>query len=176
MPRPSLVGLLAILSLSSACHRPPAGPVLEPLTQAYSTPNGLITAHYPAAFAASAPSTDRLQLNRTLPAEMSVSLTAFETPISTDVGEFSRVGLQGMINASHGYHELGRQPTVCNGSPGVELQATVQGDGGTTLYWKTCAFVRNGHGYIFFYMVPQSELATWAPLLQSTLDSTTFNR
>lgn len=165
----------AVLSLA-ACNRAPAGPVMEPLTQAYSTQNGLVTAHFPAAFAASPGSASRLQLNRTLPVEMSASLSAFETPVSNDLGEFARVGIAGMTATMQGYQELGRGLGTCNGVPGVQVRGTFQSRTGTPLYWNACALLRNGHGYIFFYLVPQSDAATWAPLLQSILDATAFNR
>lgn len=168
--------LIALVVLLVACNRPPAGPVMEPLTQTYSTQNGLITAHYPAAFAANAGSESRIQLNRTAPVDVSLSMSAHEAPVSTDVNEYARVVLAAMTGTLDGYQELGRAATTCNGVPGIQARGTFRGGLGTPFYWSACAFVRNGHGYSFFYVVPQADAAAWSPMLQSILDATTFNR
>jgi hypothetical protein len=152
-------------------------PLSEPLDQRYSSPNGLITIHYPADFAAKVVGKSSLVLERNLPDDQ-VELVTFvstDKPVSDDVAEFARVINVAEAKALTNYTEKTNQRAECNGAPGVQVEGEWQPEPGAGNFRKSCAFLRDGHGFSFAYSVPDSYLSTHRALLESIVAATAFN-
>lgn len=149
------------------------------MTESYVAKNGLITAHYPASFAASTVGTSSIVLARNLPGNLdeALSFVPIEKPISNDLNEFARVVNSAEVKELHSYVETSSGPASCVGNLGIESVGTWQSAKGTTTYQrKACHFLKNGHGYSIAYSVPSTAAATDEPTLRAIREATTFNR
>ena len=158
-----------------ACKR--GGPPV--ISESYPSKNGLITAHYPADFAASTVGTSSIVLSRKLPGDLdeAVVLVPIEKPVSSDLREFARVVGAGAEKQFPGYLESSSVPASCAGKPGIETTGTWKSDPGTPMYLrKACYFMDSGHGYSITYLVPASRAADEEPTLRAIREATQFNR
>lgn len=149
------------------------------MTESYASKNGLITAHYPAEFAASSVGTSSIVLNRNLPGgfDATVVLIPIETPISTDVKELARVLDGAAVKNLPGYVEESSLPATCAGQPGIETTGTWRSDKDALTYLrKGCYFIHGGHGYSIAYLIRSTLAATEEPTLRAIREATQFNR
>jgi hypothetical protein len=149
------------------------------LSETYPTSNGLVTAHYPADFAAKSldHATIMLSRNNTDGTDEVVTVAGVENPISNDVNEFSRVLIQQMKTniAAYGdkWVETSRKRTVCFKSySGLEIEGTYTASGITKENVKICYFMRPNKGYEMKTIVPAIHETRDLPLLQSMVDAT----
>ncbi len=152
--------------------------VSEPLSESYSSQNGLITMHYPSDFAAKVVGKNGIMLTRNLAdgdAEV-VTFVSVAEPITNDVNEFARVLTAAEIKELTGYVEKSRVNAQCNGAPGVEITATWKPTDDSLDFRRSCSFQRQGHGYSFAYMVPNAVAAKRRPMLDAILGAVTFAR
>ena len=159
---------------SSGTTTAPAG-----MTESFPSKNGLITAHYPASFAAKTVGTSSIVVARNLPGGLDEALAfvPIEKPISNDLKEFARVIGAAEVKELHGYVESSALPASCAGKPGIETVGTWRSEKGTTTYLrKACHFLDNGHGYSIAYSVPSTQAATEEPTLRAIREATQFNR
>ena len=181
----SFVAILAVALL--ACKRgapgggKPSGSSGEipAMTESFASKNGLITAHYPAEFAASVAGTSSIVVTRNLPGGLDEALAfvPIETPISNDLKEFARVIGAAEVKELHGYVESSALPASCAGKPGIETTGTWKSERGTLTYLrKACHFLHNGHGYSIAYSVPSTHAAAEEPTLRAIREATQFNR
>lgn len=150
--------------------------ISEPLSQSYSSPNGLITVHYPADFAAKIVGKSGIMLTRNLPdgnAEL-LTFVSVAAPVTTDLNELSRVINVAEIKELTGYSEQSRANKPCNGAPGIEIISSWKPADGSPEFRRSCVFQRNGHGYSFAYMLPSELQTTNRPLLEAIVEATTF--
>lgn len=149
------------------------------MTESFASKNGLITAHYPASFAASTVGTSSIVVTRNLPGGLdeALALVPIERPISNDLKEFARVIGAAEVKELHGYVESSSLPASCAGKPGIETTGTWRSEKGTLTYLrKGCHFLDNGHGYSIAYSVPSTLAATEEPTLRAIREATQFNR
>jgi len=149
------------------------------MTESFPSKNGLITAHYPAAFAASTVGTSSIVVTRNLPGGLdeALALVPIEKPISSDLKEFARVIGAAEVKELHGYVESSSLPATCAGKPGIETTGTWKSEKGSLTYLrKGCHFLDNGHGYSIAYSVPSTLAATEEPTLRAIREATQFNR
>ena len=172
----SFVAVLAValLACKKGAPKPPAG-----LTESFPSKNGLITAHYPADFAASTVGTSSIVVSRSLPGGLdeALALVPIDKPISNDLKEFARVIGAAEVKELHGYVESSSLPATCAGKPGIETTGTWRSEKGTLTYLrKACHFLSNGHGYSIAYSVPSTLAAEEEPTLRAIREATQFNR
>lgn len=153
-------------------------PVVEALTQSYAAPNGLITAHYPADFAAKVVGKSSLMLTRIEPDGQPelITLMSTDNPISNDTREFARVLNESEKSELTGYREASNAPKVCNGQAAVEITASWKPDEPLRNFRRSCTFIRNGRGYSFAYTLPEELGAPHRALLETIVEGTTFDR
>jgi hypothetical protein len=150
---------------------------VEALTQNFTTGNRLITIRYPSSFAADPKSPTTLVLARNLPdgTDEACSFVAVETPVSQDLNEFARVVQSAGERQLHEFAASSRRVTTCNGVAGVEVLGTwTEATTGTVYNRRSCAFLRNGHGYSFSCSVPRQVAAQNEPTLRAIVDATQF--
>jgi hypothetical protein len=147
------------------------------MTQSFAAPNGLITAHYPADFAAKVTGKSALLMSRNLDGDETelVTLVSVADPISPDLGEFTRTVSLSEVKKLDGYQQIARNATKCGGVDAVEILSTWK-PAGTTYKRRWCGFVRNGHGYAFAYTLPETEATHDEDLLRAIVDATTFEK
>ena len=165
---------LALLACKKGAPTPPAG-----MTESYASKNGLITAHYPASFAASTVGTSSIVVSRNLPGGLdeALALVPIETPISSDLKEFARVIGAAEVKELHGYAESSSVAATCAGKPGIETTGTWRSEKGALTYLrKACHFLASGHGYSIAYSVPTTLAAAEEPTLRAIREATQFNR
>ncbi len=172
----SFVAILAValLACKKGAPKPPAG-----LTESYASKNGLITAHYPADFAASTVGTSSIVVSRSLPGGLdeALALVPIDRPISNDLKEFARVVGAAEVKDLHGYLESSSLPATCAGKPGIETTGTWKSEKGSLTYLrKACHFLSNGHGYSIAYSVPSTLATEEEPNLRAIREATQFNR
>lgn len=177
------LSLLALLACALvACKRGGAtGSTGAPaaMTESYTSKNGLLTAHYPAGFAASTAGTSSIVVTRSLPGGLdeALALVPIETPISTELGEFARVIGAAEVKELNGYVETSALPATCAGAAGIETTGTWKSERGTMTYLrKACHFLHNGHGYSISYSVPSTLAAEEEPTLRAIREATQLNR
>jgi hypothetical protein len=179
----SFLAILAIALL--ACKRgapgdgSTSGAASGGMTESFASKNGLITAHYPADFAASTVGTSSIVVTRNLPGGLdeALALVPIEKPISSDLKEFARVIGAAEVKELHGYVESSALPASCVGKPGIETTGTWKSERGTLTYLrKACHFLDNGHGYSIAYSVPSTLAATEEPTLRAIREATQFHR
>jgi hypothetical protein len=149
------------------------------MTASYAAKNGLLTAHYPADFAASTVGTSSIVVSRNLPGGLDEALVfvPIETPISTELREFARVIGAAEVKDLHGYVETSALPATCVGAAGIETTGTWKSERGALTYLrKACHFLHNGHGYSIAYSVPSTRAAEEEPTLRAIREATQLAR
>lgn len=165
---------LALLACKKEAPSPPAA-----MSQSFASKNGLITAHFPADFAASSVGTSSIVVSRSLPGGLdeALALVPIEKPISSDLNEFARVIGAAEVKELRGYVESSSLPATCVGKPGIETTGTWRSEKGTLTYLrKACHFLSSGHGYSIAYSVPSTLAADEEPTLRAIREATQFNR
>jgi hypothetical protein len=168
-------GFALFLQPSSGTVNPGA----VPLSQSYATPNGLLTAHYPADFAAKTLDNATLVISRNFGGgeDEVVTLAAVKSPITNDVKEFARI-LDGLVEknviAKGGtYTQTSHHPAQCLGShPGFELDTTFKLPTVGPYVSKACFFLTADKGYEARYDVPSSRSAHEVVLLDRIIAAT----
>ena len=175
----ALSALLACKTLAKKLKGGTAGTsTSEPFTQSYGSKNGLITAHYPVSFAAKTVASTSVELvrNLSLGHDEAVVLVPIERPITDELDELSRVMSNAQTSKLNRFTKRYEKHTTCNGQPAVEIEGVwYTKASGTAVVWHSCNFMRDGHGYSFSYLVPQSEEAAQGPYLKKILEATSFN-
>ena len=129
-------------------------PYAVPLSELYKSGNGLITAHYPADFAAQRLGEGAIVVSRhLLGGEEGISLIAVNHPISDDAGELSRimeVETEKALTTKGGTYVIGEPgPTQCVTSSanraGVERVSTYRSPLGVAFRRWSCTFLAGGH-------------------------------
>ena len=182
---PAIVALLGCALVSCKRDAPSADAVAEPqgkpaaLTQSYTSKNGLLTAHYPADFAASTAGTSSVVVTRNLPGGLdeAMAFVPIEKPISGELAEFARVVGAAEVKELNSYVETSSLPGTCVGAPAIETTGTWKSKSGTLTYLrKACHFIHNGHGYSIAYSVPSPHAAEEEPTLHAIREATQLNR
>ena len=174
------LSLLAIFVCALvACKRSAPSAAPPAMTESYASKNGLLTAHYPADFAASTAGTSSIVVTRSLPGGVDEALAfiPIEKPITTELGEFARVVGAAQVKELRGYVETSALPATCVGASGIETTGTWKSERGTLTYLrKACHFIHNGHGYSISYSVPSTRAAEEEPTLRAIREATQLNR
>ncbi|MEO5730893.1 MAG: hypothetical protein ABI134_14885 [Byssovorax sp.] len=148
-------------------------------TASYASKNGLLTAHYPADFAAATTGTSSIVLSRNHPGGLdeAMVLIPIETPISTDLHVFAREIGAGEVKDLPGYVETSSLPATCVGVAGIETTGTWKSERGALTYLrKACHFIHNGHGYSIAYSVSSPHAAEEEPKLRAIREATQLAR
>ena len=178
------LSFVAILTIALLACKPGAPGGGKPsgsseMTASFASKNGLITAHYPADFEASAVGTSSIVVTRNLPGGLdeAMVLVPIENPISSDLKEFARVIGAAEVKDLRSYVETSALPASCAGKPGIETTGTWRSEKGTLTYLrKACHFLDHGHGYSIAYSVPSTLAAEEEPTLRAIRDATQFHR
>jgi hypothetical protein len=149
------------------------------LSASYTTPNGLLTAHYPADFAAKSLDDATLVVSRNFPGgeDEVVTLAAVRSPITNDPHELARI-LLGLVDknvaAKKGTStKTAEREVMCLGKyRGVETEGTFSLPGSATYESKACFFLHGDRGYEVRYDVPRSRAADEVPLLTRIIEAT----
>jgi len=175
----ALATLLACKKLAAKLTGKSAGAsTSEPFSQSYSSKNGLITAHYPASFAAKTVASSSVELvrNLTLGHDEAVVLVPIQRPITDELDELSRIMSNAQTRRLNRFTKRYERRTTCNGQPGIEMEGVwYTKASGAAVVWHSCNFMRDGHGFSFSYLVPQANEASQGPYLKSIMEATTFN-
>jgi hypothetical protein len=148
------------------------------LSQSYTTTNGLLTAHYPADFAAKKLDDSTLLVSRNLGGGLdeAVTLGAVDQPITNDVHEFARLLLGAVrknVEAKGGTYTVGKErPAKCfRGHDGLEIESSFHLGLGGDYVAKTCFFYVGDRGFELRYDAPRSRPEE-IPLLESVISAT----
>jgi hypothetical protein len=154
-------------------------PASVALSESYKTTNGLLTAHYPADFAAKRLDDATVMISRNLGdgTDEVVTFGAVPDPISDDPHEFGRILIDSLsknVVAKGGTAQKGAErPTTCLGThAGVEVEITFTFDSGRPYDSKSCFFMMAKRGYELRYDVPRTRAAQDVPLLERIMDAT----
>jgi hypothetical protein len=154
-------------------------PFTVPLAQTYKTPNGLVTGHYPADFAAKTLDDATLVLSRNFDngEDEVVTLAGVQSPITNDPHEFARILLalvDKKVAAKGGTStKTSERDAMCLGRyKGVEVEGSFSIPGSGTYESKACFFIRGERGYETRYDYPRSRSAAEAPLLGRIVEAT----
>jgi hypothetical protein len=171
-PRAAALSLALALAVFAACRKHKLAAADVPLTQAYPSPNQLLTAHYPADFSASIVGKNVVLLQRQPQGEI-VVLLPVETPVSPDFAETSRVMMLAEDKELAGYKETSRKSAPCfAGVTGIVREGQWNPSPVSTSYRWMCIFPKSGHVYRLSYDVPQYLRADDEPLLQKIVAAT----
>ena len=87
------------------------------LGESYHSPNGLITAHYPADFAAKVAGKAAIMMARNLDDDESelITLVSVVEPVSTDLTEYTRAVSLAEVKKLDGYQQISKTTTKCLG-------------------------------------------------------------
>ena len=174
-PRALLTSSLLLVLLGSstvACKRRSinrTSPQTVTFTQSYSTENGLVTAHYPADFAAKKLSANSIILARNLGdgTDEAIAFTAVATPITDDLNEYARVVLNAEVKGLQGYTETSKKQSTCGGGhPSIETTGQWGTDPMLKYQRHSCIFLHDGHGFSVGFSTPEKHAAEDVPLLQ----------
>lgn len=145
----------------------------------YDSPNGMISVHYPEDFAAKTVGTSVVQLVRNVPPYDAEVLTflSVEQPISNDVGELERViaKAEESVRAKNDttYVERSHEKSSCFGVDCVVAKGTWT-NSGNRFERTSSTFLRNGHGYSFTTIVPESLEGEDAAVIRAITEATEF--
>jgi hypothetical protein len=162
--------LLLLGSSTLACKRRllnRSSPQTSTLSQSYATENGLITAHYPADFAAKRLSANSILLARNLGdgTDEAIAFTGIPVPITDDQNEYARVVLAAEVKGLQNYTETSKQAASCGPAMGIETIGR-WGSNPKVMYERhSCIFLLNGHGYSIAFSAPERHAAEEIPLL-----------
>lgn len=150
------------------------------LSESYTSPNGLVKAHYPSDWAAKAVDGGTLTISRNLTdgTDELVYLAGIENPITNDVDELARVLIASQtktIEASGSkWVETSRSHTTCFQTySGLSVYGTFHA-GGVKEKVHMCFWLRKNKVYVTKTMVPEIHEVLDLPLLQSMVDATDF--
>jgi hypothetical protein len=150
-----------------------------PLSESFSTPNHLLTAHYPAEFAAKTLDEATLIVSRNFTGgeDEVVTLAAVKNPITNDAHELARILLALVdknVAAKGGTStKTGERQANCLGKyPGVETEGTFSLPTSAPYESKACFFLRGDRGYEVRYDVPRSRAAEEVPVLDRIIEAT----
>jgi hypothetical protein len=164
-----------LLALACACapRTAPPSPRVSP-AQSYSSPNGLVTIHYPPEFAAHIAGKSVLELARDLKGGMDEAVTFLSVtePISKDLIEFARIVDKAGTGGLDRYLETSRESTTAHGTPAVESVGYFFMPSGLRYKRRSWAFLHEGHGYSFAYLVPEREAPEQEPILEAIIQAT----
>lgn len=163
----SLVGSSSVACKRRSINR--TSPQADAFTQSYSTENALVTAHYPADFAAKKLSANSIILARNLQdgTDEAIAFTAVATPISDDLNEYARVVLNAEVKGLQGYTETSKKQSTCGaGHPSIETVGRWGSNPMLKYERHSCIFLANGHGYSIGFSAPERHAAEEIPLLQ----------
>ena len=150
-----------------------AGPT-DALTERYESGNGMLTARYPASFAASKEGASAVTLMRPYPDGnvAVVVLEAVEKPVSTDVRELDRLLVAAETKLFKGYVVRTKRPTTCHGEKGLLVTGSFTADNGAAYERRSCRFLAKGHFYSFAYSLPQGKVGEDATLMEVIVEAT----
>ncbi len=170
--------LLALLTYQCAPRVAPPSPAAkpEPDSESYSSPNGLITIHYPPEFAAQIVGKSGLELARRLEGgrDEAITFVSVMTPISPILDEFARVVDKAGTDRLDRFVEISREEGTALGVPSVESIGYFFLPSGLRYKRRSWAFLREGHGYSFSYLVPERDAGEQEPILESIVRGTEF--
>jgi hypothetical protein len=154
-----------------------AGPS-SALTERYEMGNGLVTARYPASFAASKQGETALIVVRTSPDGNSeaVVFEAVDQPISNDLKENARLVAAAEAKLLGGYVELSNRPATCHGQEGIEVVGSFVAENKVTYHRRACRFHDGGHFYSFAYALPSAAAPEQRSLLEAIVDAAELGR
>ena len=175
---PFAIGIVVGFRRAMKAAATPVDPRSVALSQSYKTTNGLLTAHYPADFAAKRLDDATLMVTRNLAdgTDEVVTFGAVPDPITDDPHEFGRILLESLsknVTTKGGTTQKGPERAAkCLGSyPGVEVEMTFTMAAGHPYDSKSCFFMIGKRGYELRYDVPRSHAAQDVPLLERMMDS-----
>jgi hypothetical protein len=161
-------------SVELADVEPPRASFESPLTETYTTKNGLAVMHYPADFAAQSIDDGMIMLRRNLDdgTDEGVIAAAIPDPISDDVNEIARLLVNAMAkkleSSGDTWTETSRSAGVCfRGHQGVVVHGTYAGQ-----QVRACFFTAPGRAYEVKTIAPIRHEAQDLPLLQKIADAT----
>jgi hypothetical protein len=150
-----------------------------PFSESYATTNGLLTARYPADFAAKKLDASTLLLSRNLGGgeDEALTLAALSDPITDDPHELARLlwdSHDKNVTSKQGtFTKTGNRDAKCAGKyPGVELEGTFTLPGRAAYTSKGCFWVHNNRAYELRYDVSSSRSAEEVPLLDRIINAT----
>jgi hypothetical protein len=173
-----LLVFLAIWQFLSPERPPSDGGASTALTERYESGNGMLTAHYPASFAASKQGDTAVVVTRALPdgnAEMLV-LEAVAQPISSDIEEIDRLVSASEAKQLDRYVVLSKRAGTCNGWPGLEVSGSFFASNGAAYDRRVCRFYDGGHVYSFAFALPHGKPMADARLLETIVEATELRR
>ena len=175
---PLAIGIVVGFRRAMKAAATPVDPRSVVLSQSYKTTNSLLTAHYPADFAAKRLDDATLMVTRNLAdgSDEVVTFGAVPDPITDDPHEFGRILLESLsknVTTKGGTTQKGPERAAkCLGSyPGVEVEMTFTMAAGHPYDSKSCFFMIGKRGYELRYDVPRSHAAQDVPLLERIMDS-----
>jgi hypothetical protein len=149
------------------------------LTQTYTSQNGLVVAHYPAAFAAKNLDHATLLISRTFPdgSDEGALIAGVSPPITDDVNEFARILINLMIKnieaSGDVWTETSRRRRPCfKAFPGLEVEGTYVAKRVMKVNVRMCFFMTPDRGYELKSIVPAMHESTELGTLRSILDAT----
>jgi len=191
-----LVGCLGVVGLASVFvfgvvvgfrnamrqHAPTDRPSTLPLTQTYATPNGLLTAHYPAEFAAKTIGEGTLIVSKTFVGDEGevVTLSAVGNPITDDLREFARVSEAAsekhVVSQGGKYTKTAESKSNClAGHPGLRVEVSYQ-LASVEYAARSRYFFIKGRGLEVRYDVPRARAERETALLERIIEATELAR
>jgi hypothetical protein len=169
-----------VTTASPAFTTTPIPAATAALTESYSSPNGLVTAHYPSDWAAKSVDSGTLTISRNLSdgTDELVYVAGIENPITSDVDELARVLMASQTKTIEAtgqkWIETARSHTKCFQTfPGLSVYGTFRA-GTTQEKLHMCFWVRKNKAYVTKTMVPEIHETGDLPLLQSMVDASDF--
>jgi hypothetical protein len=167
-----VVALLAFLAIWQFLS-PEALPVAsadagarEPLSQSFTTKNGLGTIHYPASFAASTPNDQTVVVQRHSSAGAHfVAIYAIDHPVSEHLDEVDRVIQLELAKSIPDFVATPSKPGLCHGEPGIVSSGSYP-EAGEVYELHGCAFMKDEVYHRCSYGVAKVELGATKPLLE----------
>jgi hypothetical protein len=175
--RPSRASTAAALVLAAASlggcrrllHRTTGGDAA--LTSSFPSPNGLLTAHYPADFSAHAVGKNGVVVQRLLDREL-VTLVPVAGVTAGAAADVTAKVLAAEAGSLRHFRETSRRTGTCFGDvSGTEREGSWDPLVGSTVHRWECAFGKGGNFYVLSYDVPEDQRGD-EPLLRRILAAT----
>jgi hypothetical protein len=151
-----------------------------PLSEVLQAPNGLMVAHYPSTFFGSVVDqrdgspVSQLKI-ATTNEDASVYLSALPHPVSSDPEELSRVimteNTKTWATQNATFREKRSGHETCLGEQGFVMEGVVNTPSGKVTRWA-CAFIHNGRGYSFVYLIDEANSTQGVILLRRIINAT----
>jgi hypothetical protein len=142
-----------------------------PLNQRLTSGDALITAHFPADFAAE---DDAGPQGIILMHDIDRDHTESVTLVAVKGRPRDLTELVGAVRGKPYFQGRRTRSARCNGQPGVEFYGTDPKNSPYPAFRSDCAFVRNGHGYVFGYSITLPVVERELRRLQSIIEATEF--